>query len=419
VVLVLAASLTTGRRTRNNLLRTVGILARGDPSSSRRVLSAAHGSGLRLAAALRRLGVVHGCPTAVLHLVGDDPVDEHRGKQVSGKARHRDPIRSSHASTTYRSGHHWVVVAILVRFPWATRPWALPLLVVLSRSQADKHQRGRTHQTPTELVQLQLRILLRGLPERTCVFAGDSGYGSHELACFAQRQGGRLSVVSRFYPAANLYEPPPPYPGKGRPRVKGAQLPNPAQVVAQAPRTRLTVAWDGGGRRAVEVGTGTGPWYQSGVGLVALRWVDGHDGTGTHRDDSLYSTDGTMTAQPSIAAATGRWHVETTFQKLRAYLGLETTRGWCRPTVLRAAPCLFGLDTVVALLDVALRAQATPAGQVQWPKKEGTTFSDALTAGRRWLWQEWVCARQGHDQTIAKLPEEFQDILLYALAPAA
>ena len=82
----------------------------------------------------------------------------------------------------------------------------LPLLVVLYRSPADNHQRGRAHQTPTALVQLQLRILLRWLPARTFVFAGDSGYGSHELAFFAGHhidrahqhglivRAGRLSV---------------------------------------------------------------------------------------------------------------------------------------------------------------------------------------------------------------------------------
>jgi hypothetical protein len=46
---------------------------------------------------------------------------------------------------------------------------------------------------------------------------------------------------------------------------------------------------------------------------------------------------------------TGRWNSETPFQELRSSLGLERTRGWCTRTVLRAAPCLFGLYRVVAL----------------------------------------------------------------------
>ena len=55
-------------------------------------------------------------------------------------------------------------------------------------------------------------------------------------------------MVSKFYPDANLYEPPPAYLGKGRPRVKGAKLPTPEEVVGTAERTRLNVAWYGGGR---------------------------------------------------------------------------------------------------------------------------------------------------------------------------
>jgi DDE superfamily endonuclease len=419
VVLLLAAILTTGRRTISNLLRTVGVLAPGDPSSYHRVLSQASWSGLRLAAALTRWIVVYYCPEGLLHLVGDDTVDEHRGKKVYGKARHRDPVRSSHCYTTYRYGHKWVVLAILIRFPWATRPWALPLVVTLYHAKQDNQRRCRAHKTPAELAQLQLRLLLRWLPGRSLVFAGDQGYGSHDMAWFAQKQQGRLSLVSRFYADANLYEPPPPYTGKGRPRIKGAKLPSPQQVVATAQRTPLNVAWYGGGRRDVEVVTGVGHWYKSGVGLVALRWVYVHDRAGTHRDDYLYSTAVSMTAAQIIESYTGRWNIETTFEEMRSYLGLETTRGWAQPTVQRAAPCLFGLYTVVALGYAGWRRRGLVAGQVTWSGKAGTTFSDAITAVRRWLWTEWVFAKQGHDQAFAKLSEPFREILLSALAPPA
>ncbi len=47
---------------------------------------------------------------------------------------------------------------------------------------------------------------------------------------------------------------------------------------------------------------------------------------------------------------THRRSIETTFQEMRAYLGLETTRGRTEKTVLRAAPCLFGLFSVIVLL---------------------------------------------------------------------
>ncbi|HZT78770.1 MAG TPA: hypothetical protein VFA26_00990, partial [Gemmataceae bacterium] len=45
------------------------------------------------------------------------------------------------------------------------------------------------------------------------------------------------------------------------------------------------------------------------------------------------------------------------FQEMRAYLGLETTRGRKKDTVLRMAPCLFGLYTVVAILFARMPAR--------------------------------------------------------------
>ncbi len=150
------------------------------------------------------------------------------------------------------------------------------------------------------------------------------------------------------------------------------------------------VSWYGGGRRDVETVSGTGQWYKGGEGLVPVVWVFVRDRTGTHRDSYLFSTDLALTAAQVIAIYTGRWSIETTFQELRAYLGLETTRGWKERTVLRAAPCLFGLYSVVALLYAALPAGTDQTGAVTYPGKTEVAFSDAITAVRRQLWLEGV-----------------------------
>lgn len=418
-LLGVAAILTRGRRTLANLLRTVAELTDGDPSSYHRVLSLAQWSALSLAAILTRFIIQHFWPQGRIRLIGDDTVTEHPGKKVYGKARHRDPVRSSHRYTAWRWGHKWVVLAVLVQFPFARRPWALPVLVTLYRSKEDDLTRGRPHKTPAQLLQLLLRILLRWFPGRQFVFAGDQGYGSHEMARLAGNSQGKLHLVSKFYPDANLYEPPPAYSGKGRPRVKGAKLATPQEVVAKAARTRLNVAWYGGGRRDVDVVSGTGHWYKAGHGLVLVRWVFVHDLTGTHRDEYFYSTDVTMTPQQIIEEYTGRWNVETTFEEARAYLGLESTRCWCERTVLRAEPCLLGLYSVVALMYWLLPQADQEQGTVDWEGKQTVTFSDAITAVRRWLWTHWVFPRSGHASAFEKLPQAFRQLLLYALAPAA
>jgi hypothetical protein len=126
-----------------------------------------------------------------------------------------------------------------------------------------------------------------------------------------------------------------------------------------------------------------------------------------------------LTARQIIETYTGRWNIETTFQECRAYLGLETTRGWCRATVLRAEPCLLGLYTVVALLYWQLPAVVQEDWQVLWLGKEPMAFSDAITAVRRWLWTDWVFARVDHGEAFAKLPAVLKEFLLYALAPVA
>src|SRR5262245_23859849 len=121
-------------------------------------------------------------------------------------------------------------------------------------------------------------VLMRWFAGRTFVLAADGNYATHELARATARWRGRLTFVSKFYPNANLHAPAPAYSGQGRPPRKGRELPAPAEVVAQARRRqRLEVGWYGGGRRQVEVVTGTGLWYRSGEGVVAVRWVFVHD----------------------------------------------------------------------------------------------------------------------------------------------
>ena len=419
LLLMTAATLTTGRRTVANLLRTAGPLAEGHKTSFQRVWSAASWSGLRLACLLTGFVLRHLVPDGRVTLVGDDTVESHPGNRVYGKARHRDPVRSSHAYTAWRYGHKWVVLAALVRFPFGARPWALPVLVDLYRSEADNRARRRPHRTPAQLMCRLLRLVLLKFPGRSVLFVGDAGYGTHEVARFVYRHRTRLSMVSKLHPDANLFDPPPPYAGLGRPRVKGARRPKPREAVAQRRRFhRLTVSWYGGGTRRVRSADGAGHWHKSGKGLVPLRWVFVRDDTGTHRDEYLFTTDLTLSPAAVIGHYTGRWNIETTFAELRAHLGLETTRGWSQRTVLRAAPCLFGLYTAVAVLFHAL-PEGKRVGSVAWPGKEETTFSDALAAVRRWLWSEWVFPQAEGGTAVAKLPQPVRELILSALAPAA
>jgi hypothetical protein len=419
-LLAVAAILTLGGHTICNLLRCVSVLAPGDPSTYHRVFSRSPWNCWDLARRFAQVVLKRFAPQGVIELAGDDTVAEHPGPHVYGKGCHRDPVRSTHSFTAFRWGHKWVVLALLVRLPFATRRWALPLLMGLYQPEEENRRQGRRHKTPPQLLRQLLLVLLRWFPERRFVCTADGNYATHELAELASQYCRRLTFISRFYPDANLVARAPSYSGKGRPRVKGKNLPAPAEVVASTlKRQRLDVAWYGGGRRRVEVVTGTACWYKGGRPLVPVRWVFVHDLSGTHRDEYFLTTEPTMSPEMVIETYTGRWNIETTFQEARSYLGWETTRGWSRNTVLRVSPCLFGLYTVVAYLYAELPVRYQRVRVVDWPGKHDVTFSDAITAVRRWLWVEWIFAIPGHRQAFTKLSGPFRRILLNALAPAA
>jgi DDE superfamily endonuclease len=228
----------------------------------------------------------HVVPPGPVLLAGDETVTEPPAPQVFGKGRHRDGVRSTPSATAYRGGHKWGVMSRLVKFPCATRPWALPVLVALYRPPEWDRLHGTWHQTPAPSARLLLARLMRWFPPRHCISVGDAGYGTR--ARFGHQQRRQLTWVSKFDGDAAVYEPPPPRRHRtiGRPRVKGQKLLSPQEVVAQTRhRTRLAVAWYGGTSRDMEIVTGTGHWYRIGASLVAVRWGYVHDGTGPHRDD--------------------------------------------------------------------------------------------------------------------------------------
>src|SRR5262249_7367360 len=64
----------------------------------------------------------------------------------------------------------------------------------------------------------------------------------------------------------------------------------------------------------------------------------------------------------------------------------EKTRGWTEATVLRTAPCLFGLYAVIAVWYAELPARWRRQRAMRRGDDAAVTFADAITAVRRWLW---------------------------------
>ncbi len=421
--LLTAAVMIRGRRTIWRLLRFSPRASTGHFSSYHRVFSHRRWSSYALAKRLALAVVARFAQEGPLKLVGDDTVSQHRGEKVYGKGCHRDAVRSSHQHLVYRWGHKWVVLALRVRIPGTTRTWALPMLVALYRTPPESLKAGVVHKTPSELMRGLLAVWMRWFPQRKVVFAGDSSFATHELAGFASRhRRKRLALVSKFPPTAVLHERPPQRkPGqKGRPRVVGKRLPSPQEVVASTgKRKRLTVKWYGGGTRRIEVVSGVGHWYRQGQGLVQVRWVYVRDLTGSHRDEYFFSTDINMSIKRTVETFIGRWDIEVTFEEMREHLGLETTRGRCRQTVLRVEPCLFGLYTLIAYWFAHLPKKNRETIHVAWVGKTSITFSDALVSVRYNVWEDYLFQRPNKSRPFEKLTTHMRNTILHALALAA
>ncbi len=184
-------------------------------------------------------------PTGPVILGVDDTIERRRGKRITAKGIYRDPVRSSDAHFVKASGLRWISLMLLAPIPWAARTWALPFLTALAPSERYCRERGRRHKKLTDWARQMMLQVRRWLPERELVLAA-------------------------------LYEPAPPRrPGtNGRPRTKGARLPNLSDVLVRTSTRwrRVTVPrWYGEGDRVVEFCSAPAVWRHGGKPVVPIR----------------------------------------------------------------------------------------------------------------------------------------------------
>ncbi len=111
VWLMLAAVLVAGNRTVSALVRLVGLIEYVNPSTYHRVFSHRRWSPTSLARIILGFILDRYAPNGIIRICGDETVDGHRGKNVYGKARHRDAVRSSHSIpffATVTNGSFWL-----------------------------------------------------------------------------------------------------------------------------------------------------------------------------------------------------------------------------------------------------------------------------------------------------------------------
>jgi len=420
-VLVAGAILARGQRTVSAILRVMGLSQERNYAMYHHVLSRATWSGLEVSLILLRLLVKTFDRGGVLVFGVDESIERRRGEKIAAKGIYRDPVRSSKSHFVKASGLRWASMMYLTIIPFAQRVWALPFLTALAPSERYYQAQGRRPKKVTDWARQLVFQVRRWLLERDLVVVGDSAYAALEFLHACASLARPVTAITRLRLDAALYEPAPPYPGKGRPRKKGRRLPTPQQLIDHPHThwTRLTLPWYDHQPRALDIATGTAVWYHTGLPAVPIRFVIIRDVVGKFDPQALLSTDLTLIPEQILAFFMRRWQMEPTFRHVREHLGVETQRQWSDKAIARTTPALFGLFSLVTLLahtlltrhDLTIRTAA-------WYPKPLPTFSDALALLRSRLWSHLTFQMSADDSDMIKVPrvllERFNDLLCYA-----
>jgi len=422
-VLLLGAILTPGRRVVTEALRVMGLSESRQFAHYHHVLNRAVWSPLALARSLLKLLVKTFVPTEAVLVFGIDPTIERRwGRKIAARGIYRDPVRSSDSHFVKASGLRWISLMLLTAIPWAQRVWALPVMTVLSPSERYYQQRGRSPQTVLERSAQLLKLLRRWLPAPTLIVVGDSAYAALDFLNVMQQQA--VTFVTRLRLDAALYDPAPPYSGRGRPRKKGNRLPTPAQRLTHANTvwTALSLAWYDGQERTMELASSTAVWFHNGKPPLPIRWVLVRDPLGEYEPIALLCTESSADPVSIVTWFVQRWQLEVTFEEARRQLGIETQRQWSDKAIARTTPLVLGLFSWVTLVaDALFSAQpSTAPRQAAWYAKSLPTFSDALALVRQRLWVAYPTFRiSPHEPDMLKIPKPVFDTLISTLCHAA
>lgn len=322
-----------------------------------------------------------GLASGVLRLVVDDTLCPHKGPEVFGLGTHLDAVRSTRKHKVFCFGHCWIVLAVLVRVPFSTRTWALPLLFRLYHSKADA---GADYQKRTELAREMIELVLGWTERDGCAvhIVLDQGYAN---ATVVGAMATRVVVVGAMRPDAALTELPDA--SQGRRRKKGPRRPSPADVAQDT-----SLPWHHvearlyGQTQTVAFKTFVAQWYRV-TGPRAVRVVVVRCAQGAVPYRVFFSTDATWTVRALLEAYAARWSIEVLFRDAKQLFGLADSPAWSERAVERVTP-LVGLllsVLVVWFVDVFDSPVASLPIRPWYVTKKDLCFADVLRAARRTL----------------------------------
>ncbi len=339
-----------------------------------------------------------------IRVVVDDTLFKRTGKKVYGAHWQYDGAAPAGAPSQIAFGNNWVVMTLVVRFPFTARAVSLPVLLRLwrpdpqtktaktknSTGKRPAHKPNPASPSKAELARRLLDLVIARYPDRKIELLCDSAYATKALRGLPER----VSVTSRLRSNAALYAPKPPRTGKrGQPAKKGARLPTLKHIAADtATIWKPTQVARGAGKRqhTVLCHTFQALWYevwgQQPVAVVLVKTATTTNGY----DIALISTDINATPGQIIERYDERWSIEVCFQDAREITGVGEARNRVQKAVERTVP--FGM--LCQTLTVAWYARAGRAEHDvkhrRWHspwyrQKRNPSYQDMLSSLRRAL----------------------------------
>jgi hypothetical protein len=168
-----------------------------------------------------------------IHVDVDDTLAPKKGPEVFGLGSHLDAVRSTKRFRVFCFGHVWVVLSVVVRFPFSGRPWALPILFRLYRNEKECLANGDVYRKKTELAREIVDLVASWAGKRPVSVAVDSAYCNDTLT---RDLSPHVTVFGAIRPDAVLTALPTARERRmtGRRRKRGKLIPKPETLAASA-----------------------------------------------------------------------------------------------------------------------------------------------------------------------------------------
>jgi hypothetical protein len=374
LLLFMGAILCQGGRTICSCLRALGMQGEAAFTNYHQLLNRSKFS-LKDAAKILMEMVIPLVNKSGVILVVDEHLERRKGKKIKDKAIYRDPVASSSKWKVKCFGLKWVVISILVTFPWSKRPFALPVFCGLKSPEDHPKNIKRRTRSGIDILCQMLITIRRWFPSVNFSVVGDGDYAKVKLCLICKKLS--MPLITRMRMDARLHEYGEPT-KRGRKKKLGKRLGWPVEGYE-----KCVVNWYGGQIKELSLVARKCLWLAGKtseiISLTAI-WVN------MRVDDPiiLMTTDDSIPIPEVISMYIKRWNLEVTFRECRDYLGVETQRQWSDLAIARTTPLLFVLYTLIVLMgDSIHKEKGIQIEQTAWYRKTHVTFSDLLSTVRR------------------------------------